>query len=598
MDFRFSERPTSVGPVGSLVALLFTIGLILLASTPALAQRTREAPETSTGVRADTEAAIAKKWMVTTAARQASEAGREMLRAGGTAIDAAIAAQLVLGLVEPQSSGLGGGAFIVHWDESAKSLTTYDGRETAPAAAKPDRFLKDGKPMNFESAVQSGLSIGVPGLVRLLETVHQKHGKLPWADLFKPALRIAKEGFEISPRLHFLLRWVGQDAFGPKARAYFFDESGSARGSGYVLKNPGYAETLEALSSQGAEAFYSGPLAQSIVAAAKTAHNAASDMTLADLASYTAKERPPVCSTYRGYKICGMGPPSSGAITVAQTLTILEGFDLGKGPDEAMSGKALHLIAEAEKLAYADRNRYLADSDFVSIPSGMLDAGYLAKRRKLINAEDAMTSADPGKPPGLAKEAFGFDGTIERSGTSHLSIIDGQGNAVSMTTTIEGAFGSGVFTNGFLLNNELTDFSFMPADNDGTAIANRVEAGKRPRSSMAPTIVFAPDGTLFALTGSPGGSRIILYVIKSLIALLDWGYDAHEAAALINFGSRGTAFELETGWGALSPAVSMYMYGQDVDFGLLNSGLHIIVRRDGYLEGAADPRREGAALGD
>lgn len=596
MQFQVSRHLLSV-PVCMLRALCL-IGLLCLLAAPAQAQRSREAPETATGTRSDTEAVTAKKWMVTTAAKQASEAGREMLRAGGTAIDAAIAAQLVLGLVEPQSSGLGGGAFIVHWDETTKSLKTYDGRETAPAAAKPDRFLKDGKRMDFEAAVQSGLSIGVPGLVRLLDTVHQKHGKLPWADLFKPAMRIAKEGFPVSPRLHFMLRWVGQDAFGPKARAYFFDKNGSARSMGYTLKNPGYAETLEVLASQGAEAFYSGDLAKSVVEAAAAAHNAASDMTLADLAGYTAKERAPVCSTYRGYKICGMGPPSSGAITVAQTLKILEGFNLGKGPDEAMSGRALQLIAEAEKLAYADRNRYLADSDFVSIPSGMLDEAYLAKRRKLIDPEDAMEKAEPGQPPGLAEEAFGLDGTIERSGTSHLSIIDGQGNAVSMTTTIEGAFGSGVFTNGFLLNNELTDFSFMPADKNGKAIANRVEAGKRPRSSMAPTIVFAPDGTLFALTGSPGGSRIILYVIKSLIALLDWGYDAHQAAALINFGSRGTSFEVETGWGAISPAVSMYMYGQDVDFGLLNSGLHIIVRREGYLEGAADPRREGAALGD
>jgi gamma-glutamyltranspeptidase / glutathione hydrolase len=279
-------------------------------------------------------------------------------------------------------------------------------------------------------------------------------------------------------------------------------------------------------------------------------------------------------------------------------LKLLEGFDIGSGPAAAMSGKALHLIAEAEKLAYADRDRYLADPDFVAVPAGLADDSYLTQRRGLINPDAAMGEARPGEPPGVAKHAFGADATLERAGTSHLSVVDAEGNAVSMTTTIEGAFGSGLFAAGFLLNNELTDFSFAPADKTGAAIANRVEAGKRPRSSMAPTIVFGPDGRVFAVLGSPGGSSIILYVVKSLVALLDWQYDAQAAAALINFGSQGKAFQLEFGWRAIGPALSLVGYGQNIDFALMNSGTHVVVRRDGKLEGGADPRREGVALGD
>lgn len=534
--------------------------------------------------------------MISSASVLASEAGREMLQAGGSAADAAIAAQLVLGLVEPQSSGLGGGAFVVHWSQSGKALTTYDGRETAPAAAKPDRFLKDGRPMAFDTAVQSGLSVGVPGVVRLMETIHKAHGKLPWADLFKPAIKLAKDGFTVTPRLSLLLKWVGPSAFDDTARRYFFP-NGRSVSSGDTLRNPDYAATLERLAETGAHGFYEGPIADAILAAMAKAPHARGDMTPADLSGYAAKERAPVCIGYRAYKVCGMGPPSSGGIAVAQTLKLLEGFDIGAGARAAMSGKALHLIAEAEKLAYADRERYLADPDFVAIPAGLTDDGYLTQRRGLINPDAAMGDAKPGEPPGLLKHAFGIDATLERAGTSHLSVVDAEGNALSMTTTIEGAFGSGLFAAGFLLNNELTDFSFMPADKTGTAIANRVEAGKRPRSSMAPTIVFGPDGKVFAVLGSPGGTSIILYVVKSLVALLDWQYDAQAAAALINFGSQGSSFQLEIGWRAIGPAFSMIGYGQTIDFALMNSGTHIVVRRDGKLEGGADPRREGAALG-
>lgn len=579
------------------MTIVYGLTVPFAAAPFAAAQRTQEAPETATGSRDSSGAAIAKIAMISTASRTATEAGREILRAGGSAIDAAIAAQLVLGLVEPQSSGLGGGAFVVHWDEGKHDLTTYDGRETAPAAAKPDRFLKDGKPIAFDKAVQSGLSIGVPGVVRLLEAVHRAHGKLPWADLFQPAIKLAKDGFEVSPRLHLLLRWVGPSVFDEAGRRYFFTADGKPLAIGHKLVNTEYAATLERIAAQGADAFYAGQTAEAIVTASAKAPNAPGDMTLQDMAGYAVRERAPVCTGYRGYKVCGMAPPSSGGIAVAQTLKLLEGFDIGTGPRAAMSGKAIHLIAEAEKLAYADRGRYLADPDFVPVPSGLIDDSYLTERRRLIDPDGAMQEAEPGEPPGLARRAFGDDATLERAGTSHLSVIDAAGNAVAMTTTIEGAFGSGVFASGFLLNNQLTDFSFLPADRDGVAVANRVEGGKRPRSSMAPTIVFAPDGRVFAVLGSPGGSRIILYVVKSLVALIDWQYDAQAAAALVNFGSQGKTFEIEGSWHAIGPVLSLLGYGQSIDFGLLNSGTHIVVRRGDHLEGGADPRREGAALG-
>ena len=407
---------------------------------------------------------------------------------------------------------------------------------------------------------------------------------------------MAKDGFKVTPRLSLLLKWVGQSVFDDNARRYFFP-NGHSISSGDILINPDYASTLERLAEKGAQGFYEGPIAEAIVDASAKAPNAAGDISVADLGGYTVKERAPVCITYRVYKVCGMGPPSSGGVTVAQTMKLLEGFDIGAGAGAAMSGKALHLIAEAEKLAYADRDRYIADPEFVAVPTGLTDENYLTQRRGLINPDAAMTEARPGEPPGLEKHAFGEDATVERAGTSHLSVIDAEGNAVSMTTTIEGAFGSGLFAGGFLLNNQLTDFSFAPSDKQGIRSPIASRPGKRPRSSMAPTIVFGPDGKIFAVLGSPGGPSIILYVVKSLIALLDWQYDAQAAAALINFGSQGKSFQLEIGWRAIGPALSMVGYGQDVDFGLMNSGTHIVVRRDGKLEGGADPRREGAALG-
>ena len=554
-------------------------------------------PEADTG-HANKDLATGKTFMVSSANAAASEAGREILRAGGSAVDAAIAVQLVLGLLEPQSSGLGGGAFLLHWDGASKTLKTYDGRETAPAAARPDRFLKDGRPMNFNAAVQSGLSIGTPGLVRLLEHAHKAHGKLPWADLFAPAIRIARNGFEISNRLYFLLRWFGPTGLSPEAKAYFFDGNGNPFPIGHALKNPAYAATLEAIAKGGADAFYAGPIAEAVVAASTHATNVSGDLTLADLAAYKVVERPPVCVPYRTYRICGMGPPSSGGIAVAQVLKLIERFDPGRGPGDAMNTTALHLVTEAERLAYADRNRYLADPDFVAVPEGLLDEGYLAARSALIDAAKAMPSAEPGAPPGLDRRAFGVDATLERAGTSHISVVDAAGNTVAMTTTIEGAFGSGMFAAGFLLNNQLTDFSFAHTDSSGAPIANRVEGGKRPRSTMAPIIVFDDKGEVFAALGSPGGGRIILYVVKTLVALIDWKLDAQAAIDLPNFGSTGDTLELEIGWSTIWKALALKSYGHSISPGLMNSGVHTVVRRNGRLEGGADPRREGAALGD
>ncbi len=591
-----SLEARSAGSARARLAAALLLALVLVLGPSAHADP-RPDPEGSTGT-TENALAQAERHMISTAHPLASEAGLEILRAGGSAVDAAIAAQLVLGLVEPQSSGLGGGAFLVHWDKASKEVLAYDGRETAPASAKPDRFLKEGVPLDFDTAVNSGLSIGTPGLVRLLEAAHRRHGKLPWARLFERAIALAERGFPVSQRLYFLLRWNGPERFDPAARGYLFDSTGSAWPIGHTLKNPAYAATLKAIAAGGANAFYEGPIAEAIVAAARGAPNAAGDLSLDDLRGYAVKERAPVCFTYRSYRLCGMGPPSSGAITVGQTLELIEPFDIGQGGKGAMSPAALHLIGEAERLAFADRDRYLADPDFVAIPDGLLDPEYLARRRALIDRDRAMADPGPGLPPGAAKRSFGVDGTHERAGTSHLSVVDGEGNAVALSTTIEGVFGSGVLAAGFLLNNELTDFSFRPTGPDGAPVANRVEGGKRPRSSMAPTLVFDDKGGLYAVVGSPGGARIIPFVVKALVALLDWNLDAQAATALPNFGSIGNSFEIEYGWSSLWNALALKGYGHEISPDLMNSGLHIIVVREGRLEGGADPRREGVALGD
>ncbi|MEQ1652428.1 MAG: gamma-glutamyltransferase family protein, partial [Hyphomicrobium sp.] len=466
-----------------MIGRLLAVCLLLLSSGGAAALEPSRVPEAATGTMAKA-LVTASRHMVVAAHPLAAEAGLQMLRKGGSALDAAIATQLVLGLVEPQSSGLGGGAFIVLWDAKAQLVKSYDGRETAPAAAKPDRFLIDGKPMDFPDAVRSGLSVGVPGVVAAMQMAHAKHGRLAWADLFQPAITLAQSGFPMPERLHRLLKLQGADSFAPAARSYFFAVDGKAKAQGTLLKNPDYAETLKSISVNGAKAFYQGPIADAIVAAVADAPIAKGDLTRADLAGYQAKERPPVCFAYRQRKICGMGPPSSGALTIAQTLKLIEPLADIQATSGHPSGAAMHAIAEAEKLAFADRNRYIADPDVVPVPDGLLDGAYLTERRKLIDPLKAMVKAEAGLPPGIAKRTYGIDATREVSGTSHMSIVDETGNAVSMTTTIESAFGSHLWAAGFLLNNELTDFSLVPVDRDGNVAANAVGGGKRPRSSM------------------------------------------------------------------------------------------------------------------
>ncbi len=441
--------------------------------------------------------------------------------------------------------------------------------------------------------VPGGLSVGVPGMLAMVAKVHERYGRLPWADLFEPAIRLAENGFGVSSRLSALLQEDDPARFSATARAYFYDEDGEAWPLGHVLKNEAYAATLRRIAEEGPQAFYEGSIPDDIAAAVHGAWRNAGDLTAQDMAGYEARERDPVCAPYRGYEVCGMGPPSSGALTVGMTLMMLEPFDLGDAP----SPEALHLVAEAEKLAFADRNRYIADTDFVDVPGGLLDPGYMAGRSALIDPATTMGTAEPGDPPDMIGKP-GRDGTKEAPGTSQVSVVDADGNALSMTTTIESAFGSRLMVDGFLLNNELTDFSFAPEDEDGRPVANRVEAGKRPRSSMAPTIVLGRDGKPAFVTGSPGGSRIISYVAESVIALTDWNMDPQAASALFHFGSRNGPFEMEDVPGAKDWAAALAPFGHEVKLSHMTSGLHIIAVGDGRLVGGADPRREGEAAAD
>jgi gamma-glutamyltranspeptidase/glutathione hydrolase len=561
--------------------------------TPAVAQQPSQ-PEAASGIAAK-PLVQARRQMVAAANPLAAAAGLRMLRAGGSAVDAAIATQMVLNLVEPQSSGIGGGAFLVIWIPAKKALTTIDARETAPAAARPDRFLgPDGKPMRFYDAVVGGRSVGVPGVLRGLETAHRAHGRLPWRTLFEPAIELAERGFAVSPRLHALLKSEPHLPKSPTAKDYFYNPDGSPRAIGSVLVNHALAQTLRAVAAGGADAFYVGPIARDIVAAVIGAANPG-DLTEADLAAYRAKERPPVCGIYRLWEVCGMGPPSSGGLTLLQVLGILEGFDLASEAPWSIQG--LHLLTEAERLAYADRNLYMADSDFVPVPvKGLIDRTYLRSRAARIRYDASMRTAQPGTPPDAM--ARGADDSSELPSTTHISIVDRWGNAVSMTTTIEDGFGARLMVRGFLLNNQLTDFSFSPEEN-GKLVANRVEGGKRPRSSMAPTLVFDRGRHRLAMVvGSPGGSTIINYVAKAIVATLDWGHDMQSAIAFPNIGSRNGPTEIEAGPSAAAIAASLRMLGHDTRIAEFTSGLQgIMVTRRG-LFGGADPRREGVAVGD
>jgi gamma-glutamyltranspeptidase/glutathione hydrolase len=559
--------------------------------------------------------AFAPRDMVAAAHPLAVEAGVAMLAEGGTAIDAAIAAQMVLNLVEPQSSGIGGGAFVVAFDGRAREVSTYDGRESAPAAATADMFLgSDGRPMPFGQARVGGRSVGTPGLLRVLELAHRERGRLSWSRLFEPAIRLADHGHALSPRLYVALAAAGPALRAdPFARSYFYREDGAPKPVGTLLRNPEFAATLRAIAAGGADAFYEGAIARDVVAAVRGHPANPGTLAEADLASYRAVRRPPLCGRYRALTICGIGMPSSGTATMLIALALVEPFDL-----RAMSpagADAVHLISEAQRLAYADRNRYMADDAFVSVPgAGMLDPAYLAERRRAIDAGRSMGVPAPGRPPGCCERSPLADGAhVDSEGTSHIAVVDAEGNAVSMTTTIESAFGSHLMVRGFLLNNQLTDFSFVPVAADGAAVANRVEPGKRPRSSMTPVVVLDALGNLDAVVGSPGGASIIQYVTKWVVARHDWGLDAQAAIDLGNFGAQASATtELERGTALAGLESVLAARGHKVAVADMNSGTHAIVARrlwstgPAWLdalaprtgwEGAADPRREGTAAG-
>ena len=537
--------------------------------------------------------AHAAQYMVAAANPHAARAGVEMLRAGGSALDAAIAAQMVLNLVEPQSSGIGGGAFLLHWESAGRKVAAYDGRETAPAAARPDRFVRpDGAPMTLPEALSSGRSIGVPGVLRMLALAHAKHGRLPWARLFEPAIHLAEAGFAVSPRLHRLIAADPLLRRLPAARAYFYLPDGGALPIGHRLKNPELAAVLRRVADEGPDAFYRGDIARAIVAAA--AHPRPGDLVEEDLAGYRALEREPVCGSYRAHRICGMPPPSSGGIAVLAILGMLERFPMATV--RPGSSRAVHLFAEAGRLAYADRDHYVGDPAFVQVPvAGLVDPAYLRERAALIHPERSMGRAAQGTPAG-ALVTLGADATEEAGGTSHLSVIDAQGNAVAMTTTVESAFGSRVLVHGFLLNNQLTDFSFAPEES-GRPAANRVEPGKRPRSAMSPTFVFAPDGGLKMTVGSAGGSAIINYVARALVGMLDGKLGLQQAIAAPNMGSRNRETEIERGTALEGVAATLRAMGHPVEVMDMVSGTHGIVRTPRGLAGGADPRREGVAAG-
>ena len=575
--------------------------LVLSCRTPDPVGKEAIDPEAATGFATGAKAVTARSYMAAAANPHATRAGVEMLAEGGSAVDAAIAMSMVLTLVEPQSSGIGGGAFLLHYDAKSQVIDAFDGRETAPAAATPDQFARwaGGGFDGFMEAVVGGLSVGVPGELRMLEAAHRERGKLPWSRLFGPAIRLCDEGFEISPRLFSLLE---QDPFlaqMPAAAAYFLGADGRPLPVGTRVKNPALAEVLRAVADGGADAFYTGDIAADIAAAVQGAPRNPSMLTVEDLAGYAPVKRRPVCAPYRGYKVCGMPPPTSGGVTPLQILGMLEPFDLGAM--DADSPEVAHLFAEAARLAYADRDKFLADPDFVQMQvEALLDPAYLKSRSSLISPDRTMGTATAGAPGSGAWHAWPDHAGPDVPSTSHLVAVDADGNAITMTASIEGAFGSHVFVRGFLLNNELTDFSFVP-DVDGVPVANRLEPGKRPRSSMAPVFVLNPDGSLLLAVGSPGGSRIILYVTRTVLSVIDWKYDIQTAIGRPNLINRNGATELEPvpGWEAWveRTKVGLEARGHEVVVRDLNSGIQgIVVTPDG-LVGGADPRREGLVLG-
>jgi gamma-glutamyltranspeptidase / glutathione hydrolase len=596
-------------------------------------------PEGASGI-TDKPGWATKKFAVAAANPLATDAGYQVLKAGGSAVDAAIAVQMVLSLVEPQSSGIGGGAFLLH--HNGKTTEAFDGRETAPAGVDENLFMKDGKPLPFYEAVVGGRSVGVPGTVRMLEVAHKQHGKLPWAKLFEPAIRLAEDGFKVSPRLNTLVKaekYLKDDVV---ANTYFYKPDGEARDIGFNLRNQGFADVLKRIATEGSKAFYEGAIAQAIVDKVQKHAGNPGKLSTADMAGYQPKKREAICSDYtastgKDYAICGFPAPSSGAIAVAQILGLLRNTPAhAMQPISLVDGRVincittpcpgdipgapigpgaqwLHYYFEASRLAFADRAQYVGDPDFVQAPGGnwmtLLAPDYLAERAKLIGAQ-SMKSAKPGNPGG-ANTAYGMPAEQPEYGTSHISIIDGYGNALSMTTTIEDAFGSrqmvnpspGASAGGFLLNNELSDFNFAPNDADGKPTANRVQPGKRPRSSMSPTLVFdKATGQVVMSGGSPGGAVIIHYTAKTLYGVLNWGLNTQQAINLPNFGLTSAALGapalLEEQRFPAGTVEALKALGHEVREQNMTSGLQAIQRTPSNFFGGADPRREGVVMGD
>ncbi len=576
------------------LASLIVFSVQVTAASLSNAQTEVREPEGATGLKIN-KAVHGKKAMVVAANPYASKAGLNILKKGGSAIDATIAIQMVLTLVEPQSSGIGGGNFLLHWDNSKQNLTTFDGRETAPSGADSQLFFdhSTGKPLKWINAVVGGRSVGVPGVLASLEKAHSQYGKLPWSVLFEPAIKLAKEGFVVSPRLEKLLSMKFNPGIHslPEINHYFFPNGQSVK-AGDILVNKKLAKVFSSIATEGSEVFYKGWIAKKIIEKVQNAKQNPGLLNLQDLANYQAKERPAVCGVYHEYKVCGMGTPSSGGIAVIQILGQLEKFDLSQYTPNSLA--AIHLFSQSSRLAFADRNRYVADSDFVSVPvNGLIDPIYLSKRANLIKLNKDMGKAVAGKPKGALPQTD--DSAIEQPSTSHISIVDKEGNAVSMTTSIENGFGSALMVEGFILNNQLTDFSLSPKSN-GLLVANRVQANKRPRSSMAPTMIFNKDDSLKLVLGSPGGSRIINYVAQRVIAILDWELDPQAAANLANVTNRNKVTTLESGSNIESLKNELEKMKHAVSVRDMNSGLQIIEVNKKGLIGGTDPRREGLVL--
>jgi gamma-glutamyltranspeptidase/glutathione hydrolase len=568
----------------------------LLAASFAASVSAQPASEPSSGFTPQ-EPAVGSRFMVVAAHPLAADAGYRVLQRGGTAMDAAVTMQFVLGLVEPQSSGLGGGAFILHYSAADQRLRAYDGRETAPAAAQSERFLgPSGRPMGFFESLLSGQAVGVPGLLAVLELAHRNHGRLPWRDLVQPAIDHAERGFALSARLYKLLdrdRYLRRDAF---AAGYFYAPDSHPKPIGTILRNPEYAAVLNEIATKGAAAFYSGEIARDIAVAVQQHPVNPGDLTLADFEQYRAKERPPVCGAFRIYRVCGVPPPSGGGIAVLQILGIVERLpktDLARDPLGAV-----HFFSEAGRLAYADRNRYVADPDFVAVPvTGLIAPDYLARRAAEITATRSLGRAQPGRPRGSEAAGTRQGHALELEATTHLSVVDAEGNAVAMTSSIEFAFGNHRFVRGFLLNNQLTDFAFESGAGAG-GVANRVQGGKRPRSSMSPTMVFDANDRLMLVAGSPGGHAIINYVARVLLATLEWEMSLQGALDAPHFGSRNGPTDLEQGTAVEQLRPRLRALGHDVRVVEMASGVHAIQRVGQSWVGAADPRREGRARGD